>query len=288
MKIIQYLKKMSPSNAGLTEMNDVYITVSKKANPILIFGDPPLDINFEDITTKEIINLKFKLENNGEYRLSKLGQYVRNKKAKEDDNIYIEKRISNGNEIKFFIDLYKTNNTNITYPSWQKYEFQIDDEKYNTYNIDNRKLLIKEVAEKVVLKHGYVLQSTIKGYVRFLTKNITNIIPKTSVGNWLNKESFLFEIEYRMDYVSLKFTISPGDERVRNILKEITSILPGSRKAKGKQWLVNYIYTEKVNLLDDKFDDSVLLEKVFDDLLDKNKTQIETMEREILNNKNRF
>ncbi len=288
MKIIQYLKKLSPSNAGLTEMNDVYITVSKKANPILIFGDPPLDINFEDITTKEIINLKFKLENNGEYRLSKLGQYVRNKNANRDDNIYIEKRIYNGNEIKYFIDLYKTRDSTIAYPSWQKYEFEIDEEVYNTNNNESRKLLIKEVAEKVVLKHGYVLQSTTKGYVRFLTKNITNIIPRTSIGNWLNKESFLFEIEYRMDYVSLKFTISPGDERVRNILKEITSVLPGSRKAKGKQWVVNYLYTEKVNLLDDKFKETGLLEKVFDDLLNNNKTQIETMEREILNNKNRF
>jgi hypothetical protein len=123
MIITQYLKKLSRSNAGLTKMNDVYITIASNANPVKIFGDPPIDIDFIDISTKQIISLKFKHESNGEYRLSKLGPYVRNKNAKEGDNIYIEKIIYDNSELKFFIDINLNVNTFLETPNWQKYEF---------------------------------------------------------------------------------------------------------------------------------------------------------------------
>jgi hypothetical protein len=128
MKIIQYIKKLSRSNAGLTKMNDVYITIASNVNPSSIFGNPPIEINFTDRETKKKFVLKFKNETNGEYRLSKLGPYVREKMAKEGDNIYLEKVIKNNNQIDFIIDI----DTNVYYsnknPSWQKYEFNIPDE----------------------------------------------------------------------------------------------------------------------------------------------------------------
>lgn len=123
MKVIQFIKKLSRSNAGLTRMNDVYITIASNADPTSIFGTPPLSINFVDRETKTITNLNFKHESNGEYRLSKLGPYVRAKKAKEGDNIFIEKVIDENNNINFIIDIDTNINSYRDLPGWQKYEF---------------------------------------------------------------------------------------------------------------------------------------------------------------------
>ncbi|WP_309640760.1 hypothetical protein [Flavobacterium sp.] len=123
MKVTQYIKKLSRSNAGLAKMNDVYITIATNADPVSIFGDPPLSIDFVDRQTKNITNLNFKHESNGEYRLSKLGPYVRAKQAKEGDNIYLEKIIDDNNNVKFIIDIDTNINSSRQLPSWQKYEF---------------------------------------------------------------------------------------------------------------------------------------------------------------------
>ncbi len=290
MKIIQYIKKLSRSNAGLTKMNDVYITIASNVNPILIFGNPPQEINFIDRETKKIWDLKFKHETNGEYRLSRLGPYVRDKKAKEGDNIYIEK-VNIDNEINFIIDIDTNVNSAIKNPGWQKYEFEMSDEIVENDNIEQRKNLIKSVLENVVKKNGYELGSTVKGYVRFLTPKINDIIPKTAGGtsNWIRKESFLFEFEYRMSYVVLKFVISPGEENNRKILSEIVKSLPNSKPAKGLQWLVYYSSDSiKIDFLNDKYNNEAELEKIFDELLKRNKSQIDQFEEEVLNQRNKF
>jgi hypothetical protein len=232
--------------------------------------------------------LKFKHETNGEYRLSRLGPYVREKKAKEGDNIYLEKVININNDISFIIDI-DTNISSINKnPGWQKYEFEVPDEVVENENIEKRKNLIKSVLENVVKKHGYILGSSVKGDVRFLTNKIKDIIPKTGNGNWPGKESFLFELDYRMNYVSIKFVISPGVDSNRKILSEIVRALPNSKPAKGLQWLVYFSDVQKVDFLNDKFNDETELEEIFDDLLKRNKTQIEQFENEVLKHQNKF
>lgn len=280
---------MSRSNAGLTKMNDVYITITSNIYPVSIFGNPPKDIKFIDRETQKVWELKFKHESNGEYRLSKLGPYVREKNAKEGDNIYIEKTI-NDDEINFIIDIDTNVNPSIKNPGWQKYEFDIPDENDNIEKISKRKNLIKSVLENVVKKHGYVLGSTVKGCVRFLTPKLVDVIPKTGGEkcNWINKESFLFEFDYRMSYVSLKFVISPGDENNRVILSEIVKGISKSVNPKGLQWLIFFSDKIKVNLLSDKFNDEVELERLFEDLLERNKSLIDQFETEVLKLQNNF
>ena len=278
MKIIQYIKKLSRSNAGLAKMNDVYITIASNINPVSIFGNPPQEIKFIDRETKNILELKFKHETNGEYRLSRLGPYVRDKKAKEGDNIYLEKIININNEINFIIDI-DTNVSSINKnPGWQKYEFEVPDEMVENEDLEKRKNLIKSVLENIVKKHGYILGSSVKGDVRFLTNKIKDIIPKTGNGNWPGKESFLFEFNYRMSYVNLKFVISPGDEGNRKILSEIVKSLPNSKSAKGLQWLVYYTDNINVDFLNIKFSNEAELERIFENLLERNKSQIELFE----------
>jgi hypothetical protein len=52
-----------------------------------------------------------------------------------------------------------------------------------------------EVIKKAVREADYILCSCNKGYVRFLPKDLVDVIPYTGNG-WGNKESFLFEIDF--------------------------------------------------------------------------------------------
>lgn len=290
MKIIQFIKILSRSNAGQTKMNDVYITISSNIDPVSIFGTPPIEINFTDRDSKNIIKLNFKYEANGEHRLYKLGPYVRSKNAKEGDNIYIEKIININNEINYIIDINTEKYLSQKIPAWQKYEFELPDEIIENENLEKRKELIKRTLENVVKKHGYELGSTVKGYVRFLTPKIKDIIPNTGSEkcNWIKKESFLFELDYRMSYIRLKFTISPGEENNRKLLSDIVKSMPNSENSKGAQWLVFYSDKIKIDFLNDKFNNEAELESIFENLLNRNKSNMELFENEVLKQQNKF
>ena len=173
---------------------------------------------------------------------------------------------------------------------WQKYEFELPDEIAENENIEKRKNLIKSILENVVKKNGYELGSTVKGYVRFLTPKIKDIIPKTGgeKSNWIKKESFLFEFDYRMSYVRLKFVISPGEENNRKILSEIVKAIPNSENSKGLQWLIFYSDKIKVDFLSDKVNNEAELECIFENLLQRNKSKIEQFEKEVLKKQDEF
>jgi hypothetical protein len=173
---------------------------------------------------------------------------------------------------------------------WRKYEFDLPDKIVDDEYIKKRKNTIKSILEEVVKKHGYELGSTIKGYVRFLSPKLKDIIPKTAGEkcNWVHKESFLFEFDYRMSYIALKFTISPGEENNRKIFSEIVKGLPNSKNARGSQWLAYYSDKIEVDFLSDKYNNEAELERIFVDLLERNKGQIQQFETEVIKQQNNF
>ena len=130
--------------------------------------------------------------------------------------------------------------------------------------------------------------SSVKGNVTFLSKNIKDIVPKTSNGGWLYKESFSFEIAYRKGFIQLKFVVSPGNEHNRKVLREIAKNIPGGREANGKDWVVNYIYTIKTNVYSFSSAHDDKIKALIDKILNENKAQIDFFENEILNLKDKF
>ena len=170
----------------------------------------------------------------------------------------------------------------------QFYKFQLTDSKIAEEVNNKKKEEIKKLIEQTVKNNGYVVGSSVKGAVTFLTKNINNIIPKTSDANWLQKESFAYEIVYRKGFIQLKFVITPGNEHNRNILREIAKNIPGGRKAKGEKWIVNYINTIKTDIYDYSIVQGGNIKKLIDKILNENKTQIEFFENEVLNQKDKF
>ncbi len=97
--------------------------------------------------------------------------------------------------------------------------------------------LLDNVVRTFVESKGLILQgSQAKGYVRFLPKELTEIIPKVqnkgSNKGWPLKESFLFEISnWSEKRMSLKAVVSPGDKKCRDLLGQVLSKVPGSQKA---------------------------------------------------------
>ena len=60
-------------------------------------------------------------------------------------------------------------------------------------------------------------------------------MPKTGILGWKGNESFLFEMAYWEKGLSLKFVISPGNEKNRQVLSDIMKTLPKNKKAAGKK-----------------------------------------------------
>lgn len=155
-------------------------------------------------------------------------------------------------------------------------------------NIPDKMAEIREIIEDTIFEEGYVLETCNKYYARFLTKKLSSIIPKTGIYGWKGKESFLFEVAYWEKGLSLKFVISPGNEKNRQILSGIMKSLPKGRKANGKKWLTFYSDARKINFMNEKYEDKNEVKKILQKLLQENRELIDEVEREIIKVKNYF
>jgi hypothetical protein len=124
--------------------------------------------------------------------------------------------------------------------------------------------LLDNVVRTFVESKGLILGSQAKGYVRFLPKELNEIIPKVqnkgSNKGWPLKESFLFEISnWSEKRMSLKAVVSPGDKKCRDLLSQVLSKVPGSQKPSGEQWLTFYQINIPINytMLSEKGEETI-------------------------------
>ncbi|TYK66023.1 PD-(D/E)XK nuclease family protein [Colwellia echini] len=110
---------------------------------------------------------------------------------------------------------------------------------------------IYPVFEKKIIDSGWVMGSKNKGFARFLTPKLAGIIPKQGKG-WTNKENFLFEINFNWakNNAVFKAVISPSTEELQKIFIKAFEPIKGYKKAKGKQWLINFDYSWRWNIED--------------------------------------
>lgn len=155
-------------------------------------------------------------------------------------------------------------------------------------NIPDKISEVREIIEETIREEGYILETCNKYYARFLTKSLSPIIPKTGILGWKGNESFLFEVAYWEKGLSLKFVISPGNEKNRQLLSEIMKSLPKSKKASGKQWLTFYSDARKVNFSSEKYDDKEEIKSLIQKLLRDNMELINEVEKKIIAVKDKF
>jgi len=155
-------------------------------------------------------------------------------------------------------------------------------------NIPDKIAEVREIIEETIVEEGYILETCNKYYARFLTQNLSPIIPRTGILGWKGNESFLFEMAYWEKGLSLKFVISPGNEKNRQVLSDIMRTLPKNKKAAGKKWWTLYSDARKVNFMNEKFEDSGEIKSLIQKLLRENESIINEFEKKVIEAENTF
>jgi len=126
---------------------------------------------------------------------------------------------------------------------------------------ENKPDLQKEIQKlfiEVLKKQSFVLGSTSKSYVRFLTKDLIKVSGKHNQSNgWINREIFLFEFVITASDKDVRLVfkpvISPGDNPIRDEYARSISKVDGASIPYGKLWVVHFILNKK--FLREKFEE---------------------------------
>lgn len=154
-------------------------------------------------------------------------------------------------------------------------------------NIPDRLSEIRTPIEEAVEESGFKLESCNKSFARFLTGSLSESLPRSGDG-WKGGECFLFELEYYENCISLKFVISPGHEQHRRLLTEIIRSIPGSTDSRGKRYLIYYKDKKRINFSKEKYDDPNEVKVVVKSLLEKNKDNMLTVEKLVVEKRKEF
>lgn len=102
-----------------------------------------------------------------------------------------------------------------------------------------------------IVESGWIMGSKNKGYARFLTPKLYEIIPNQGQG-WPEKENFLFEIDFYWikKKAVFKTVISPSSPEIQDIFKKAMTNIEGHKKPRGNKWLVHFIHTWKFDTED--------------------------------------
>jgi len=146
----------------------------------------------------------------------------------------------------------------------------------------DRLLSIMPIAIEVIKEAGYIPGTQNKGYARFLTPEINDIIPRNSINGWKNQESFLFEISMWSKNIVLKTVIAPGNEKTRRVIKQALLNIPGARDAKTQLWNTIHSKKKSLNVMDEKYEDTELLKKDLFGFLLENKDFITAVSNAII------
>ena len=149
----------------------------------------------------------------------------------------------------------------------------------------DRLLLIMPIALNVIKKAGYIPGTQNKGFARFLTPEINDIIPRDSINGWKNQELFLFEISMWSKNIVLKTVIEPGNENQRNSIREALLEIHKARNSQTKMWNTIHSIKKSINVMDEKYEDFEVLEKDLLKFLQENKDFISSVSKAILAHK---
>jgi len=105
------------------------------------------------------------------------------------------------------------------------------------------------IFEKWFKKKGMIIGSKNKGFLKFSTPKIDDIIPRKGKG-WPLKESFLFELDFfwsKRNKAVFKTVIAPCEKELQEQLSKALERVPGARKPYGEKWLAYFQIDWKFN-----------------------------------------
>jgi hypothetical protein len=147
---------------------------------------------------------------------------------------------------------------------------------------------LKLLLEKEVISRGWILGSSNRGFVRFLTPKLDAIIPKGYASGWSKNESFLFEINFlysAKDKIRIYATIDKTDIEFAQIIKPILDKIEG-KENKNRQWLCYLNKYHTMDLFDIMNDEKSKIQKHIDKIIKKAEENVLILEDEILKKEN--
>ncbi len=123
----------------------------------------------------------------------------------------------------------------------------------------------------VIEAAGFIIASPNKGYVRFTTQELIDLLPNSGEG-WPNKEVFLFEIEYfwTNKTADVNAVIAPCDVDIRDNIHAAVEKSKFYKVPGGKKWLVVYkkkfpfVASEIIN--EDETEIKTKIKKIIEDI----------------------
>jgi len=138
--------------------------------------------------------------------------------------------------------------------------------------------LLYPIFEKKLKECGYYIGSKNKGYIRFTSSKLDELIPKNGVG-WPGKELFLFEINYfwSKKTLTLKALIAPGNKDIAQKILDAVKDSKHFKRPSGKKWLAFYIkkFTFNANEIVNE-DDNVIKDRI-NSIIDKVKPDVDEL-----------
>ncbi|MCM3584998.1 PD-(D/E)XK nuclease family protein [Mesobacillus maritimus] len=125
----------------------------------------------------------------------------------------------------------------------------------------------KYIEDLIESNRKFSLDTSSKTYVRFISKNIDELIPRQGQGWTKTKRILLWEFQNRNDKLSLKLIIGPGEQEIREKLYKISEKHPSLFKSRMStlSGLYTQIYSTEIlpkNFLNDQDDLEVIKNKI--------------------------
>jgi hypothetical protein len=192
---------------------------------------------------------------------------------------------------KIYIEDYLDNLKNIILDNGEKNmlvnQIYLQHKDFIDYIIQNKSSELQKIRillENLIKQKGWILGSSSKKYLRFLTSDLDKIIPKKVLDrDWKEGEAFLFQVDFvdnRSEIITC-CAISPCEKNIRQNLLEILG-----NKNKSKNWLIynnkNHNIKNKLKAIDCDY------ESIAKEIMKSLEEMVNEIEPKLLDNKNKF
>ncbi|MGQ8367363.1 PD-(D/E)XK nuclease family protein [Glaciecola sp. 1036] len=145
-----------------------------------------------------------------------------------------------------------------------------------------------EVFDEVIQHEGYILGTQGKGYCRFTTPKLNELLPKSKLPGWNQSESFLFEIRFYTSKVIFTCVVPPSQHELREKLLKALKTVEGAKNSKSTKWSTVHNHNWNINLEIEKYDDLALLKEDIEKKLSKEREFIFQIEQAIISEFNGY
>lgn len=210
----------------------------------------------------------------------------------------LQNEILNGEDLASTLDHILINHKDIFKKIEKKPELLIQEETHENKDVkrtidliidikNSRLNKIFSVLREKILDEGWVMGTSRKGLVRFLTSDLDQIIPRTGFEHIKHRESFLFEFNILENRISFFTLIPKGNDHNKQVLVEALDRVVGKGNSTGKTITKHVKMHFDVDVTSLEIDEEYIIERI-DAFWPQIVETVNAVEKKILKEKDRF